>query len=307
MYLILGTQMKKTLLTILVSGLMISSLYADGAVTSASFSVDKEVSQTTNTLSSLKNLNDFTQSSFNTLDAKSQQAIAKQYMLSSAEYGDYLMVKSNTFGGQYYEGRNMDPNFMLADYYLAKGEKERADHYIKNFARLEHDAVARLTYINAMTQLSAQMQFPTETPIKLKGQIPQGYTSYGFQMHNSVIDSTMKFVNQGLITSDATYVLIEDISSDDDSLDHLLKIIASLNNTRLDIYFLGAKTKEQIFNWAMKYHLGPFINKKIVTINFPGIFVSSLEKQTGKTLEKGMLFKDNSGNYKILDWSQVND
>jgi integrating conjugative element protein (TIGR03759 family) len=292
----------KKIAILMTSILTVSALYADNIADYGKGDIK------VNTLESVGNLNSLNQSDYNHLDTNIQNQIAQQYNLTSAEYKDYLRVKGNTSIGQYYDGKNLSPHFYLADYYLEKGDQAKANQYIKKYAKAEHDEVARLIYIQTKFQRFAQEQFPSETPIKLKGAIPNGYTTYGFQKHNSVIDQTMNFVNKGVVTDNANYVLIEDVNHKELNLAGLLTKLDQFSNAKLDIYFLGNDiTDQEIINWATQYQLGQRIAEKQITINHPGKFVGALSKQMNQGLSVGMLIKDNAGEYKVLSWESVND
>jgi integrating conjugative element protein (TIGR03759 family) len=248
-------------------------------------------------------LNDLSTQSYNKLSESQQSEIAKQYYLTTAEYKKYLEVKSSSFSGQYYAGKNVDPNFLLADYYLSQSDKAKANRYIIRYARLEYQATQRLLYIQKQFQKDAQKQFPTQTPIKLKGAIPYDYTSYGFHPKNSVISTAMSQINKMMISSNGSYVLIEDINDNNKSLNKLFQKIASLSDVKLDIYFVGNASDSQIINWAKQYNLGPLIQRKVITINHAGKFVSALSKDLSKPVLPGQLYKTNNGDYQIINWS----
>lgn len=275
---------------------MVCTLQAENI--SSYSSVNTHVSR----LETINNLNDLNQADFNLLKSSQQNQVAKQYDLTKEEYKKYLYVKNDTAIGQYYADRNLSPQYLLADYYLSIGNKLKSNEYIKKYAVQEHAEVARQLVIQKQFQHFAQIQFPTETPIKLKGSIPKGYITYGFQAHNNVITSTFNFLNNRSLTSNAKYILVEDINHDEPNLNVLVSQLQQLNNIRLDIYFLGSKTSDnEIFKWAKKYSLGEYLQSKLVTLNHANKFVPQLSKDLKTNLQAGALVKNQNSEYHILD------
>jgi hypothetical protein len=261
--------------------------------------------KTANILDHIDSLNDLKISDYNSLNEAKQSEIAKQYSLTPKEYKEYLAIKTNTAIGQYYADKNLNPNQLLAEKAIQDNDQKKADKYIGNMAKQEYAAVTRLLKIQSSFQKFAQEQHPDQTPIKLKGKIPDGYTSYGYQKHNNIIESVMDQVNTKVLTSNAEYVLIEDVNHSDKNIPILKEKLSKLSNTKLNIYFIGNATDDQIIAWSTKYNLGQDIASNKVTVNHAGTFVGALEKQMGSNLNVGNLIKNNNGNYQTLSWGSL--
>ena len=261
--------------------------------------------KTANIMSTLNTLNDLNSAKYASLTDDQKLEIAKDYDLTVEEYSKYLKIKSSSFMGERYKNTDLYPEYYLANYYLIQGDKQKAEEYMAKYTQLEHDEVEREEELQRLWTKTAQEQFPNETPVKLKGPIPEGYETYGYQKHNGIIENVMNQINSNLLTANANYVLIENVDRDDKHVEALRDKLAKLANTKLDIYFLGNTTDAQIVAWAKKYNLGSLINQKKITINHAGKFVPELETQMKTKLQAGKLIKNNDGNYRIVDWSNV--
>ena len=255
------------------------------------------------------NVNTLNAKSYQALSEQAQNSIAQAYQLTPKDYITYLQINQSTPIGQTYKDRNMNPNFILADYYLQQGNAKESNHYIRNLVRMEHDEAQRLLTIQRRFQHFAQQIYVNETPIQLKGTRPLSYISYGAKPKllatNNLLNPNLSLLG---ISSHAIYVFLVD-SNDDVSyqpkLKALLNKLVNKKAVRLDIYFLNNVTRDQIINWVTANTLAPYLRSKLVTVNFKGKFISSLSDDLHRQLKSGELFKNQQGIYRQMNWADV--
>lgn len=281
---------------------------------SASYSSERAQYDNSHAISSLDQLSYFGRlntKDYNQLSQSVQNRVAKDFRLTPAEFKTYLTIKSSTAIGQYYQDRNMNPNYLLADYYLQQGNDAKANQYIRNYDQMEHDEVARQLMIQKRFQQFAHDLFPSETPVRLKGAFPRDFTSYGFHPQNKggLLHVDLGLFNGNKLTENAKYIVPVDIASgtqEKTNLHNLLDHLSSLSNTRVDIYVLGNVSDKAIYQWVDQNQLSFYLSSGKATINRSGQFIPALDKRLSHKLTAGQLIKDNQGTYSVMDWSVVN-
>ena len=272
---------------------------------------DQKNSNNTGSLNQLSYFGHLSSADYNHLSHEQQEGMAQEFMLTPVEFKKYLEIKSRTAIGQYYQDRNMNPNFILADYYLQSGNDAKANQYIRHYAQMEHDEVARQLMIQRRFQRFAQQLFPTETPIHLQGAIPQNFTSYNFHPHSKggLVNIDLGILGANKVTDDAKYIIPVTVTSGvqhKQDLQNLFSRLSTLNNTRVDLYILDQASNASIYQWVDENALTPYLNSGKATINHAGKFIPALDKRLGKKVKAGQLIKDNQGMYRVMDWSVIN-
>jgi hypothetical protein len=283
-------------------------LCASDNITIGGYDSDQNTTQDNKILNQLSTLEDLNSAKYGALSPSAQKQIASQFYLNPKEYAKYLRIKATSPIGQSYKGRNMGPSFYLAMDAQMHGDSAAKMKYIAKYAKLEEKLTGSLTNNSKNFQQSSQQQNSFSTPIKLKGVIPQGYTTYGVQKKSlNTVSGETSFFSQGKLTANATYVVIADTEVNNPNL---ARLAAKLNQfqpaPRLDIYFVGEQSDQALIEYAQNNGLEPFLQSHTVTINHEGIFVDSLDKMTQTKLHPGMLLKEDHGHYYIMNWSVIN-
>ncbi|WP_203368774.1 hypothetical protein [Cysteiniphilum marinum] len=250
----------------------------------------------------------FSIADYGQLNALTQKEVAASFRLTAPQYQQYAEIMQSHYLGQRYKGMNLDPNYVLAEYALIQGDEAQADRYVENLVRLEHAAVSRQLKLQVKFQQTAFRLFPSETPIKLQGEVPMGYTTFGHQpVPENFMQTGMDFIQSMKIEGNTTYVLLIDTANDlskqeNRQLTQFVQKLSLLPNTRLDIYFLNTVTEDDIVGWVRSKDLAQSVLNKQVTVNFKGQFVDAFAQMLGRDVKAGELFKNDSGNYIALNW-----
>ena len=287
----------------------VAPLCASADITIGGYDSDQNTSKDDQILNKLSTLEDLSSAKYAALSPSAQKQIAAQFYLTPKEYAKYLKIKATSPLGMHYKGRNMGPSFYLAMDAQLHGNDAEKQKYIAKYAKLEEKIVGSLTNNNKHFQQAAQQQNPFATPIKLKGAIPQDYTTYGVQKQSlNPVASETSFFSQGKLTPNATYVVIADTAVNNPNLSRLASKLSQFQpSPRLDIYFVGEQSDQALIQYAQQNGLEPFLQKHTVTINHEGIFVERLDQIVDTQLHPGMLLKEDHGHYYIMNWSVIND
>ena len=261
--------------------------------------------QPSSPLEQVQHLDDLTARQWQQLSAAQRQTIARQYALSSEQYHRYLQIRATTAIGQYYADKHLNPNYMLASYALSQGDRSQADQYIANYARNEYAEVSRQLYIQRKFQQAVQSQHPDETPIRLHGPIPQGYTTYGVQKQSATDSAAARLFTRNTPTPQSKYVAIASIEDANPNLARLAARLQAVADTRLDIYFPGKVADAAILAYVRKNGLARYVAAGQVTVNHAGKFVPRLAQRLQKQLPPGTLLKEDNGGYYPVSWSDL--
>ncbi len=138
---------------------------ATAAQVPVQFPVTHNKKQSTLAVPSIIAANQLSPQAFKQLPRTTQQTIAKRWQLSAKDYGHYLDLKHNTSWGFYYQGKHLDPNWLLA---MAENNQAKRTHYEKNAIALARQKVAaELRFNREFSQLEKNL-YPKQKPIELK-------------------------------------------------------------------------------------------------------------------------------------------
>lgn len=242
-------------------------------------------------------------SQYNQLSPNAQAAYAKQWHLSVSDFKDYLHIKNNTPTGLLYGEVKQDPNYLIALQALADNDKMKAYRYMEQAVINEHKTTEDLLAAQNMFQRMSQRLYPNETPIKLSGQRPADYVTYG--------NPSQSVMNKFAVLSDNTsYVLMVDASKPDLSkaskLDDFITQMLKKQNTHLDIYDTSYSNTSTLVDWAQSMGISSsLVNGGVITINRTGEVVRQLKASIKEKLPSTALLKNNNGKYMLIDWQNV--
>lgn len=168
---------------------------------------------------------------------------AVMWGLTVSQYVHYERLMKNTPSGHWY--KNLDPAEVLA---LNASSQNRMMRYAKIQARLMHQRVTRELTFNLLYTRAYQELYPNEKPIMPRSSSMSQILQSG--------DHIWLFVGINTPLGKLIY-------------QHIIKIIKSVPNTTVDIYFVGKHLSQgSVQEWAVNSGIAPAMINNEVTLNY---------------------------------------
>lgn len=210
--------------------------------------------------------------SYQNLSKSQKSSLSGIFDLKPEEYEKFLYYMNNTMDGYEYD-QNINPNLVLAMHATNQQDYYR---YLKNVARADHDAVARLLKVTVDYPVVMRQLYPNERPMMT----PAMRAAMNNQLKKTDVVQLFCHING------ATCANI---------LSTIRKVIDT-TGSRLDLFFINHPTQAQIVSFAQQNNISPAqVSDHQVTLNYGDKAFSLLEHQAGKSLEAPYLLVRRDG------------